>query len=86
MKTAVIVYATGEPPPAWSEEKERSIRDLFPEADAVEIITLKTGHFDLHDAWFKLISKGMSLIVCKLAAFNDVGQVRLTGRELRLCG
>ncbi len=86
MKTGVIVYAAGEPPSDWTEESEQSVRDLFPEAAAVEIITSMTGHFDLHDAWFQLVSKGMALIYCKMAVFDDAGHIRLMDRELRLCG
>ena len=86
MKTGVIIYATGDPPHDWTEEKEGEICELETEADIVKIITRVTGHFDVFDAWFELTSKGVSLIICKLASFNEAGRMRLTGRELRLCG
>ncbi len=86
MKTGFIIYAAGNPPQDWNEERENGIRNLLPGADAVEIITSETGHFDVLDAWYELVTKGISLIVCKLAVFNESGQMTLTGRDLRLCG
>ena len=86
MKTGIIVYATGKPPQDWNEDHEQSVRELLPGADAVEIITSETGHFDILDAWCELVKMGISLIVCKLAIFNETGQMKLTDKELRLCG
>jgi hypothetical protein len=86
MKTGFIIYAAGNPPQGWNEEHENGIRDQLPGADAVEVITSETGHFDVSDAWYALVTKGISLIVCKLAVFNEFGQMKLTKRELRLCG
>jgi len=86
MKTGVIVYVTGDSPSDWTESNEDDKRLFAPRADMVKVITRTTGHFDLHDAYFELISRGMSFIVCKLAEFNESGQIHLTGRELRLCG
>ena len=86
MKTGFIIYAAGSPPPGWNEEREKGIKKSLPGADAVEIITSETGHFDVLDAWYELVTKGISLIVCKLAVFSESGQMKLTGRDLRLCG
>jgi hypothetical protein len=86
MKTGVIVYAAGDPPPHWSGALENNPEEYDPDADMVKLITHTTGHFDLHDAWFELVCKGMSRVICKMAEFNEAGQMRLTGREMRLCG
>jgi len=86
MKTGVIIYATGNPPNDWSEEREKEACEFTDQGDLVRIITRVTGHFDVLDAWFELTSKGRSLIICKLASFDEEGKMRLTGRELRLCG
>ncbi|MDF1594179.1 MAG: hypothetical protein P1P89_21935 [Desulfobacterales bacterium] len=86
MKTGVIIYAAGSAPDKWTEEDEQKIRKSVFGADAVEIITSKTGHFDIFDAWWSLLTKGMPHIVCKMAVFADSGEFKLTGRELRLCG
>jgi len=59
---------------------------LVSDADAVKIITSNTGHFDVHDAWHKLVSGGVVRVLCKMAVFNESGQIQFTGRELRLCG
>ena len=86
MKTGVIVYAAGDPPLNWSEAQENKSQQYATKADMVKVITHTSGHFDLHDAWFELVTQGMSHVICKLAEFDKTGQMRLTGREMRLCG
>ena len=86
MKSGVIIYVAGSAPETWTEDDEVSIKNAEAEADLVEIITTRTGHFDVLDAWRDLISRGMSLITCKMAIFNESGEIKMTGRELRLCG
>ena len=86
MKSAVIVYVAGEAPADWSEEKETLFKEGSTGADRVEWITSRSGHFDIADAWHALTVRGMIHIVCRSAVFDDAGQVRFTGREMRLCG
>lgn len=86
MKRGMIIYAVGDPPPDWQETDPGVAWDFDPKPDLVQIITRNSGHFEVHDAWFELVSKGMQLMVCKLAAFNELGHMVMTGRELRLCG
>ncbi len=86
MKTGIIIYVVGEVPLYWSEKDEINIRKLDSRADAVEIITTRTGHFDVLDAWWSLTSRGMARIICRLAEFSYTGNLILTGRELRLSG
>ncbi len=86
MKSGVIIYVAGNAPENWTEDDEAHIKSTEPEADLVEIITTKTGHFDVLDAWRDLLSRGMSLITCKMAIFNESGEIKMTGQELRLCG
>ena len=86
MKSGVVIYVAGSAPENWTEDDEAQIRTLEPEADLVEIITTKTGHFDVMDAWRDLISRGMSLITCKMAVFSESGEIEFTGKNLRLCG
>ena len=86
MKSGVIVYAAGEAPKNWTEKDETRITfDQF-KADAIEIITSRTGHFDVLDAWWYLLTRGTAHIVCKMAKFNDSGELVLTGREFRVYG
>ena len=55
-------------------------------ADRLEIITRTSGQFDIHDAWWHLVAKGMKRVLCLIAEVDDDGKLRLTGRQLRLCG
>ena len=86
MKSGVIIYVTGNAPQDWTENDEADVRNLEAQADLIEIITTQTGHFDVLDAWRDLLSKGMSLVICKMAVFSESGEIKFTGRELRLCG
>ena len=52
----------------------------------IEIITTQTGHVDIADAWRALLLRGMSYITCKMAVFNESGDIEVTDKELRLCG
>ena len=51
MKSGVIIYVAGNAPQDWSEGGETRIRSTESQADLVEIITTKTGHSDVLDAW-----------------------------------
>ena len=86
MKSGVIIYVAGNAPQGWTEDDETGLRNLESQADLIEIITTQTGHFDVLDAWHALLLKGMSYIICKMAVFNESGDIEFTGRELRLCG
>ncbi len=86
MKSGVIIYVAGDPPAGWTEDTQVNIKGLEPQADSIEIITRTTGHFDVPDAWWALLSRGMSHIVCKMGIFDESGDIEITGRELRLCG
>jgi hypothetical protein len=86
MKSGLIIYVAGNAPRDWTEENETGIRDLESQADMIEIITTKTGHIDIADAWRALLLRGMSYITCRMAVFNKSGDIEFTDRELRLCG
>jgi len=86
MKRGVIIYTAGEAPASWTEDKEKLVKSSVIEAEAVEIITTRTGHFDVLDAWWSLNSKGMDYIECKLAMFTEDGELNDMGRTLRLSG
>lgn len=86
MKRGLIIYAAGEAPTSWTEEKEKFVKGSIVGAQAVEIITTRTGHFDVLDAWWSLNSKGMDYIECKLAMFTEEGELNDMGRTLRLSG
>lgn len=86
MKTGVILYITGDEPEHFSDEGRKLTPPTEVFADRVEVISAKSGHFDIHGAWWKLFSKGMQQVVCMMAEFTPSGDIRLTGKEMRLCG
>jgi len=87
MKTGVIVYVLGRGEHGFNESSSwEFLGDLDLEADKIEIVISGEGKFDVMDAWWKLTAKGMNRIVCVLAEITNDSRLRLTGRELRLCG
>jgi len=87
MKTGAIVYVVGgESIIDEGFDMIREVRSLPIKADRVEVVSPIAGHFDVMDAWWMLIEKGMKRVVCMLAEIVNGSEIRLTGRELRLCG
>ena len=86
MKTGLIVYVVGSEPVDWDADLQlRAIRQSS-RADLVEIITAKSGHFDILDAWWSLLARGMKQIVCIIGEFTPNGDLTLNERRLCLCG
>jgi hypothetical protein len=86
MKSGLIIYVVGEEPSNWDADfGKKTIQQTIP-ADLVEIITAKTGHYDVLDAWCSLMVRGMKRITCMIGEFTPNGKLALTGRQLRLCG
>jgi len=86
LKRGVIIYTTGEAPVFWTDDNERVLKRSIPGVEAVEIITTRTGHYDVMDAWRSLQTMGMAHVECRMATFTENGELRDTGRVLRLCG
>ncbi len=86
MKTGAIVYIAGGERMGDDFDLEEAIERLNLGADRVEVVSPKAGYFDVMDAWWMLTAKGMRMIVCMIAEVVDRSQLKLTGRELRLCG
>jgi hypothetical protein len=86
MKCGVIIYAAGEAPLSWTENKEQVAKRTIGGVESVEIITTRTGHFDVMDAWWSLTVRGMDYVECRMAEFTENGDLKETGRVLRLCG
>jgi len=86
MKTGVIVYIASNDLPNDAVDHKTAVSNLNIEADRVEFISATSGHFDISDAWWSLTIKGMQRIICKLAKFSKIGDLQLTGRELKLYG
>ena len=86
MKTGIILYIVGDEPVNNTTNMEHLGKQLALDAERIEIVSRNTGHFDVHDAWWSLIVKGMQRILCVLAEYTKTGDLRLMGRSLRLCG
>jgi len=86
MKSGLIIYVVGKEPANWDADYELMVIKQNTKADLVEIITAKTGHFDVLDAWWSLLTKGMQRITCMIGEFSHTGSLTLTDRKLRLCG
>ena len=84
MKTGVILYVVGGANP--DDEMEDAVERLGIKAHRVETVFSGSTHFDIMDVWWSLTAKGMKLIICKIAEMVNGSELRLTGRELRLCG
>lgn len=85
MKTGVIVYVIGEENIDNDFDITEAVKNLKIEADKVEIVSSRSGHFDVMDAWWSLTAKGMKRIVCTIAEIINGSDIRLTGREIQLC-
>jgi len=86
MKTGAIVYIAGAEEMGDDFDIKQAVKRLNLKADRVEVVSPEAGHFDVMDAWWMLVAKGMKYIVCLIAEVVDNSKLRLTGRELRLYG
>jgi hypothetical protein len=86
MKRGVILYIVGGEGLYDDLDMEEAVRRLDIRADRVETVLGRSPHFDVMDAWWRLTAKGMELVVCMIAEIVNRSQLKLTGRELRLCG
>lgn len=86
MKTGVIIYIAGKLPDGWDLDAINIQHRLGVQGDSVEVVLSNVSSDDIHFAWWKLIAKGMQIVICKLAIFDSLKDLQLTGKELRLCG
>ena len=86
MKKGAIVYIAGGERMGDDFDLEQAVKRLNIKADRVEVVSPEAGHFDVMDAWWMLMAKGMKLVVCMLAEVESHSKLKLTGRKLRLCG
>lgn len=85
MKTGIIVYVSGNDDRNFDETE--AAKHLGIHADKVEFVfSGQENCFDLWDAWRLMTVKGMKRIVCMAAETVGSSRIRLTGRELQLCG
>ena len=85
MKTGIIVYVIGDDSAMDVGRQAALIKDKT-RASRVELISAHHGHQDISDAWWSLTAAGMHRIVCMMAEYAGAGNLRLTGKQLQLCG
>lgn len=85
MKTGLIVYVVGTEPAGWDAASEMKAIRQVNQADLVEIITAQRGHFDVLDAWWSLLARGMKQVICIIGEFAPNGHLTLQERKLCLC-
>ena len=85
MKTGAIVYIVGGERLGDNFNVQDALKTMNIKADRVEVVAPYIGHFDVMDAWWFLITKGMNRIVCITAEVVN-NTLRTLGPELRLCG
>jgi len=86
MKTGLIVYVVGTEPVDWDADYALRAIKQSSRADLVEIITVTSGHFDVLDAWWSLLTRVMRRIVFTIGEFMPNGDLTLKERKLCLCG
>jgi len=86
VKTGVIVYVLGKESLDDTIDFEEAGKKLKIKADRVEVVSSMEGDFDVMYAWWLLTVKGMKRIICMIAEVVNGSELKLTGRELRLCG
>ncbi|MCD6262551.1 MAG: hypothetical protein J7J52_05975 [Deltaproteobacteria bacterium] len=85
MKTGVIVYVTGSDLMNDIDTKD-ALKEMDYKPDRVEVVFGNSNAFDVMDAWWRLIAKGMARVVCIFAEVSESSGLKFTGRQLRLCG
>ena len=86
MKTGVILYIVGGEGPYDDVDMEEAVKRLDLKADRVETVYSRSNNFDVMDAWWSFTAKGTNNVVCMIAEIVNGSGLKLTGRELRLCG
>ncbi len=84
MKTGAIVYVIGKENVDNDFDMTEAVKNLKIKADKVEIVSSRSGYFNIMDAW-SLTAKGVKNIVCMIAEIINDSDIRLTGREIQLC-
>ncbi len=85
MKTGAIVYVIGGEKIGDDFNIEDAKKNLNLKADRIEFVSPNIGHFDVMDAWWLLMTKGMNRVVCVTAEVVN-NTLKTIGEELRLYG
>ena len=85
MKTGLILYITGDDR-GFPADKTALLGQLPGWVNRLEVVSKNHGFFEISDAWWALTARGMHRVICRIGQVSRSGAVRLTDRELRLCG
>jgi hypothetical protein len=85
VKTGLILYITGDDR-RCPTDKTVLLRQMPGWVDRVEVVSKHNGFFEISDAWWALTARGMHRIICRIGEIGPSGNIRMTGRELRLHG
>ncbi|MDM8536245.1 hypothetical protein QUF70_05780 [Desulfobacterales bacterium HSG17] len=85
MKTGIIVYVVGSNSSDSNFNEKLAVTNLGIKADQVEFVFSGEACFDIADAWYSMIRKGMGRVVCMAGELINSSYVKLTGREMQLC-
>ncbi len=86
MKTGAIIYVTGGEKIVDGFNLQEAVKKLKITADRVEVVSSRIGHYNVMDAWWMLLVKGMKNIFCITAEVTNGSELRITDHKLRLCG
>jgi len=86
MKTGIIVYVVGCENAGKDFDEKNAIKGLEIKAESIKLVFSGDTCFDVMDAWWNLTREGMSRVVCMIGESVGSSVIRLTGRELQLCG
>jgi hypothetical protein len=86
MKTGIIVYVLGNVSMNEEFNEKSAIEGLGVPADRVAFVFSGEKNDDIAYHWWDMTRKGMSRIICMAGMLNPPSQIRLTGKQLQLCG
>ena len=86
MKTGAIVYVVDSGIRESDFDTENAAKSLNLKVDRIEVVFSRSQYFDIMDAWWSHAAKGMKLITCFTAEVINNSELKLTGRELKICG
>ncbi|MCD6562000.1 MAG: hypothetical protein J7L16_09630 [Deltaproteobacteria bacterium] len=86
MKKGTILYVVNCESDYDENDIKKAVNNLQIDADLIETVYSRSDNYDVMDAWWALTRRGMKEIICRFAEITINSGLKLTGRELRLCG
>ncbi len=86
MKTGVIVYVHGKVDKVNESLLKEQVKRLPMAVDGIRVVSPCSEYFDIMDAWWMFMTKGMNRVLCLGAEPSPDCGVKLNGRQMRLWG